>query len=127
MDVAQLLHKPISQPQKADACGDASALNQTEDEARCARQLRCSAVQFEQILMHQIIKQMNETVNYTSLDEDDDTGQQIQGMVGSFMADALGQKGGLGFWKIIYHDLARKQDLDTEQFPAEGNQLNEYR
>lgn len=53
--------------------------------------------QFETLLLHQVIKQMQETVEYSALDEDDEGGQQIFSLYGMFLADAIGQQGGVGF------------------------------
>ena len=109
MDITQLLlNKPVV---PADgACPRTAAIRHDgQEEARRADQLRSAARQFETILLHQIVKQMNETTDYMSLDEEDESGQQILGMYGSFLAEAMGQQGGLGFWKTMYEDLARMQ------------------
>lgn len=95
------------------------------DDARTAEQLRSTAQQFETIFLHQILKQMKETVEYSSLDEEDESGEQFQSLYWSFMADNIGSQGGLGFWKTIYNDLATAQGIDPRQFPAEGGQLDE--
>ncbi len=117
MDITELLlHRPAVSPDQG-----APARHAIYAEARDAEQLRDAARQFETVLLHQIVKQMSETVNYTSLDEDDDTGQQIQGMYWTFMAEAMGEQGGLGFWKTIYDDLAQIQGIDTQRFPADGS------
>ena len=97
----------------------------SHDDARTAEQLRSTAQQFETIFLHQILKQMKESVDYGSFDEEDKSGEQIQSLYWSFMADNIGSQGGLGFWKTIYNDLATAQGIDPRQFPAEGGQLDQ--
>ncbi|NLW83481.1 MAG: hypothetical protein GXY41_03605 [Phycisphaerae bacterium] len=95
------------------------------DDARTAEQLRSTAQQFETIFLHQILKQMKESVDYGSFDEEDESGEQIQSLYWSFMADNIGSQGGLGFWKTIYNDLATAQGIDPRKYPAEGGQLDQ--
>ncbi len=126
MDSTQpLLHKPAVEPTRM-CLHDMPPQGEAQDTSRRAEALRSTARRFETLLLHQVIKQMNETINYTSLDEEDNAGDQIQGLAGSFMADALGQNGGVGLWKMIYEDMARTQGIDTARFPAEGSRLNEH-
>lgn len=125
MEISQLLfHKPVVEPIES-----LSQTVQTEagagDQAHTAEQLRSVARQFETVFLHEIVKQMKETVDYASLDEEDGTGEQVQSMYWSFMADTMGQQGGVGYWKEIYEKIAGDQGIDTRQFPAEENSLDE--
>jgi hypothetical protein len=54
-----------------------------------------------------------------------ESGEQIQSMYWSFMADNLGQQGGLGFWRAIYDDLAKSQGIDPRSVSAAENRLDE--
>lgn len=124
MDIAQiLLNTPLVQPSQTPRAAPPEAA--ADDEAGTAQQLRTVAQQFETVFLHQIVKQMKETVDHTSLDEEDESGEQIQSMYWSFMADAMGQQGGLGFWKTIYEDLAAAKGLDLERFPARDPRFDE--
>lgn len=97
----------------------------TRDDAKTAEQLKSVAQQFETVLLHQVVKQMKETVDYSSLDEEDESGEQINSMYWSFMADAVGQQGGFGLYKAIYQDLATSHGIDVRRFPADGPALDE--
>jgi len=122
MEISQLLfHKPVVEPVEGLAQTDTGA----GDQARTAEQLRSVARQFETVFLHEIVKQMKETVDYTSLDEEDGTGEQIQSMYWSFMTDTMGQQGGVGYWKEIYEKIAGDQGIDTRRFPADVNMLDE--
>ncbi len=121
MEISKLLLNQAV-PTPALRSGDPKAADET---AKTAEQLRAAARQFETIFLHQILKQMKETVDYGSLDEEDESGEQFQSLYWSFMADNIGSQGGLGFWKTIYNDLATAQGIDPRQFPAEGGQLDE--
>lgn len=123
MDISKLLLKssmPLTEPTLKSV--DPIA---TRDDAKTAEQIKSVAQQFETVLLHQVIKQMKETVDYTSLDEEDESGEQINSMYWSFMADAVGQEGGLGLWKSIYQDLATSHGVDVRRFPADGPALDE--
>ena len=126
MDITQTLLtktdvRPLETPLR-------SVTSKTDEgcQTQAAAQLRSAAQQFETVFLHQILKQMKESVDYASLDEEDESGEQIQSMYWSFMADHLGQQGGLGFWKTIYNDLAAAQGIDPVRYPAQGPGLDEH-
>ena len=124
MDISHiLLTQPTVPPHEPAAVTALSGVG--KDPAQTAEQLRQAARQFETVFVHQILKQMKESVDYASLDEEDESGEQIQSMYWSFMADSIGQQGGLGFWKAIYDDMASAQGIDTRQYPAQESQLDE--
>jgi Rod binding domain-containing protein len=124
MDITQvLLTKPYVMPPEPPPRVLPPAAG--EDPAQTAEQLRQTARQFETVFLHQILKQMKESVDYASLDEEDESGEQIQSMYWSFMADSVGQQGGLGFWKAIYEDMATAQGIDTRRYPADECHLDE--
>ncbi len=119
MDISQLLlHKPAGSPVPMPPQIEAPAAV-ADDPAQHAEQLRSVSKQFEAVFLHQIVKQMQETIDYASFDEEDGSGEHIQSMYWSSMADTVAQQGGMGFWKIIYDDLARSQGIDIAQHPAE--------
>jgi flagellar protein FlgJ len=123
MEITQLLlQRPIVEPAEAVRPAVEAA---ADDQARTAEQLRSVARQFETVFLNEIVKQMKETVDYTSLDEEDETGEQVQSMYWSFMADSLGRQGGVGYWKEIYEKIASARGIDTRQFPAENRVLDE--
>ncbi len=95
------------------------------DDAKTAEQLKSTAQQFETVLLHQVVKQMKETVDYSSLDEEDESGEQVNSMYWSFMTDAIGRQGGFGVWKSLYEGLAGQQGIDLEKYPADGVVLDE--
>lgn len=119
MDISQiLLHKPAISPAH-DLPRFDPPVAAAEDPAQHAEQLRSVSKQFEAVFLHQIVKQMQETIDYASFDEEDGSGEHIQSMYWSSMADTMAQQGGVGFWKVIYDDLARSQGIDIAQHPAE--------
>lgn len=126
MDITEaLLTKPVvSMPERASR--PAPANPDGGEQGQTAEQLRAAARQFETIFLHQILKQMKDSVDYASLDEEDESGEQIQSMYWSFMADSVGQQGGLGFWKAVYEDLASAEGIDTRRYPADGRPLDEH-
>jgi len=123
MDITKLLfHSSLRQSEPTLKPVDSA---KAKDDAKTADQLKSVAQQFETVLLHQVVKQMKETVDYTSLDEEDESGEQIDSMYWSFMADAVGQEGGFGLYKAIYQDLATAHGVDVRQFPADESVLDE--
>jgi flagellar protein FlgJ len=86
--------------------------------------LRSVAQKFEGIFVHQILKQMQETVENASFDPEDNAGKQVHSMYCSFMADAVSQQGGLGMCEQIHEQLVRMNEASQHQPPA-GTQLDE--
>lgn len=122
MDIPQLL---LNKSMPSATAESANVPVEGRPEAQTAEQLKAVARQFETVLLHQVVKQMQETVDYSSLDEEDESGEQIQSMYWSFMADAMGQQGGVGLWKSIYEGLAGEHGIDTRRFPPVESVLDE--
>lgn len=123
MEITKLLLNPaLPKPELTLKSGEPVT---ADEQDKTAEQLRAAARQFETIFLHQILKQMKETADYASFDDEDESGEQIQSLYWSFMADNVGRQGGLGFWKTIYNDLAAAQGIDPERFCAEVSRLDQ--
>lgn len=81
---------------------------------RKLEQLKATAKHFEGIFIHQILKQMQETIENASFDPEDNAGKQVHSMYSTFMADAISQQGGFGMWEQIYEQLVQTEGLDPE-------------
>lgn len=66
------------------------------------RQAMQTAKDFESLLVHELLKEMKETIPSES---DDAGGEQIQGMFWSFLSQEISNKGGLGLWKNLYQQM----------------------
>lgn len=78
-------------------------------------QLEKIAKDFEGLFVHQILKQMKDTVaELEPEDEEDSSGEQIKSMYWTFMADAITKQGGFGFWKQIYQQMEQSQPVENE-------------
>lgn len=89
----------------SDVSAGLAAQKRAYDEPESA-QFQDVSRQFETLLLHQVIKQMQETVEYSALDEDDEGGHQMYSLYGMFLADAIGQQGGVGFASYMAEYLA---------------------
>ena len=78
------------------------------------QELEAAAKNFEGIFVHQILKQMQETIENASFDPDDNAGKQVHSMYSTFMADAIAQQGGFGMWEQIYDQLLQSERLGKE-------------
>jgi len=71
------------------------------------------AKKFEGIFIHQIFKQIKETTfsepAEDAEEEQDSTGEGVEDMYWSFMADAVAKEGGLGLWKQVYRQLLSRE------------------
>lgn len=65
------------------------------------------AKQFEAVLLHQMMKTMKATIPESGL-FDDSTTNQYQDMFWSFLAQDVGEQGGLGLWKQIYNSMPKE-------------------
>ena len=89
-----------------------------------AGQLKEVAKQFEGILINQILKQMQETINNASFDPDDSSNEQVHSMYCTFLGESIADKGGFGVWEDIYKQMAQMQGLDTNS-QGQVSQLDE--
>jgi Rod binding domain-containing protein len=71
------------------------------------------AKKFEGMLLHEMFKQVQqsiETLNEGDEDEDSNYQEQYQSLYWSQMADAISERGGMGFWKTIYGQIRQQAD-----------------
>jgi Rod binding domain-containing protein len=54
-------------------------------------------------------------------DQEDSSSEQIQGMYWSFMAQAVGEEGGIGMWKDLYSMMSRQQKAGSIEPETDGN------
>jgi len=59
---------------------------------------------FESILMTKLVDAMSQTVSDSGLFDDSIT-KQIKGMFWSFLAQDVGERGGMGMWQEIYRQI----------------------
>jgi Rod binding domain-containing protein len=91
------------------------------------KKLEDTAKKFEGIFIHQIFKQMKEMTDSAQAEEseeeesDDKSGEQIEDMYCSFMADAVAREGGLGLWKQVYEQLLSQR---TDNGPTGQERLD---
>ena len=78
----------------------------TDDQA--TRQV---ARDFESILMTKLVDAMSQTVPDSGLFDDGVT-RQIKGMFWSFLAQDVGQRGGMGIWQEIYGQIRSSASED---------------
>ena len=78
----------------------------TDDQA--TRQV---ARDFESILMTKLVDAMSRTVPNSGLFDDGVT-RQIKGMFWSFLAQDVGQRGGMGMWQEIYRQIRSSASED---------------
>lgn len=58
---------------------------------------------FESVFIHEILKRMEDTI--PASDMADQSSKQIKSMYWSYMAQAIGDRGGFGLWKNIYEAM----------------------
>jgi flagellar protein FlgJ len=121
MDITQLLfNRPLVQsPELTDRDTNLSVQKASDKSDRTLEQLQTVAKNFEGIFIHQILKQMQDTIENASFDPEDHAGQQVHSMYCSFMADAVSRQGGFGMWEQIYEQLVRTEGLGQESRPAQ--------
>lgn len=106
MDIAQILQPADGQFDTVKAAGRQKAVQSAQAADKDAR-LQDAAKQFEAVFIQQMLKQMQETMQESSLDPEDSSGEQIHGMYCTFLADAAAQEGGFGLWEKIYEQMSR--------------------
>lgn len=67
-----------------------------------------TAKNFESILLQQLVSAMKETIEESSID-DDNAGKQVYDMFYSFLSDNMAENGGLGIWKEVYNMMNQNQ------------------
>jgi Rod binding domain-containing protein len=77
------------------------------DEVKQQEKLKKVAHDFETVFLHQVMNVMKDSV--PDEETEDSSGEQIQGMYWSFMAQAIGEQGGTGLWKDIFSAMADGQ------------------
>ncbi len=70
-------------------------------------QMKRVAKKFERLFIHQMLKDMKETIPESDL-LGDNSGQ-IESMYWDFMAQTLSEDGGLGMWEEIYREMKASQ------------------
>ncbi len=95
MDIPSLQMDPAILPMEPIGATGVSG-----QENRAQEKLQKAARDFEAVFLHQVLNVMKDSV--PDEESDDSTGEQIQGMYWSFMAQAIGDEGGLGLWKDIH-------------------------
>jgi len=68
------------------------------------RQMMQAAKDFESLLVHELLKEMKQTIPASG--EDDAAGEQIQDMFWSYLSQEVSNKGGLGLWKSLYRQMS---------------------
>jgi Rod binding domain-containing protein len=81
--------------------------------------LKKVARDFESVFVHQVMSVMKDTV--PDDDQEDSSSEQIQGMYWSFMAQAVGEEGGIGMWKDLYSMMSRQQKAGSIEPETDGN------
>ena len=113
MDITQLLNRSLADhPQAIGVVHSSGSLKRADSLLEKHQQLEAAAKNFEGIFVHQILKQMQETIENASFDPDDNAGKQVHSMYSSFIADAISQQGGLGMWQDIYEQMAQMEGLE---------------
>jgi len=71
-----------------------------------SRQLERAAKGFETVLLNRLLEDMGRTIPKSGL-LDSSISKQVQGLFWFYLAQDLGNKGGLGMWKEIQEQLSR--------------------
>jgi len=80
------------------------------------------AKDFESVLLTKLVDEMKETVGNWGLEEEDAASGQMQGLFWMYLAQDLGNKGGLGLWK----DLQRFfNDMQSPAEPPSSQSVDE--
>jgi Rod binding domain-containing protein len=107
MDILQTAQiGSIADMSQADTLRDA-VLKTDSDSSK----LEDVAKKFEGMLLHEMFKQVQqsiETLNEEDDDEDAPCREQYQSLYWSQMADAISERGGMGFWKSIYSQIRQQ-------------------
>ena len=82
--------------------------------------LKKVARDFESVFVHQVMSVMKDTVPADD-EQEDSSSEQIQGMYWSFMAQAVGDEGGIGMWKDLYSMMSRQQKAGSIEPETDDN------
>ena len=77
------------------------------------------AKDFETVLLTKLVDEMKETVGNWGLEEEDVAAGQMQGLFWMYLAQDLGDKGGLGLWKDLHRFFTDMQS--PAEPPASGS------
>ncbi len=78
---------------------------------------------FESVFLHQVMSVMKDSI--PDDDWEDSSSEQIQGMYWSFLAQAVGEQGGLGLWKDLYSMMAQQQKAGSIEPENDDARLDE--
>jgi Rod binding domain-containing protein len=112
--------EPTSMPINPLTMGmDPSGPSKAADGTIQQEKLKKVARDFESVFVHQVMSVMKDTV--PDDDQEDSSSEQIQGMYWSFMAQAVGEEGGIGMWKDLYSMMSRQQKAGSIEPETDGN------
>ncbi len=90
----------------------------SDDESR----LKQLAKDFETVLLTKLVDEMKETVGDWGLEEEDVGAGQMQGLFWMYLAQDLGDKGGLGLWKDLHRFFT---DMKSPAEPPASESMDE--
>jgi Rod binding domain-containing protein len=76
------------------------------------RQLMQAAKDFESLLVHELLKEMKQTIPDSG--SEDSGNEQVQGMFWSFLSQEVANQGGLGLWKSLYRQMQGHLQAPTD-------------
>ena len=76
---------------------------------------------FESIFIHQIMKEMKNTIPESDLE--DSSSKEIKSMYWSFMAQAVAERGGFGLWEHIYEQMPKGSETVSDDASSENNSV----
>ncbi len=105
----------------SSSCISRTALGVTQNAERATQDKKTEqlAKDFESVLLTKLVDEMKETVGNWGLEEEDAASGQVQGLFWMYLAQDLGDKGGLGLWKDLYKFFTDMQN------PAEPPSVDE--
>jgi Rod binding domain-containing protein len=80
------------------------------------------AKDFETVLLTKLVDEMKETVGNWGLEEEDAASGQVQGLFWMYLAQDLGDKGGLGLWKDLHRFFT---DMQSPAEPPASQSVDE--
>lgn len=117
-------HIPLAPARPADAENAKIAASSVQDSDK----LEQLSKKFEGLLLHQMFKQAQQTIDQISEGGDDeessqDAGtEQYQSLYWTQMADVVSEQGGLGLWKTIHRQL-QQQAENAQSLPGRLDEL----
>jgi len=103
MDITELLLNQAAPGGHAGKSAEAGRFRGGADIDLADERCKKVARDFESVFIHEILKSMEETI--PDSDTADQSSKQVKSMYWSHMAQAIADKGGLGFWKDIYEAM----------------------